>query len=116
MYTEYEIGIQNMKYAWLTQRTWNISNWSRYYIKFQPVPHREHKCPQFKAEPINVLGVIKDIYSENTTKHINILRGSKMRNFVRLNQVVQILTTIFLNQVVRIVTTIFWKVNHKIHV
>jgi hypothetical protein len=56
------------------QGTWNISNWSRYYIKFQPVPHGEHKCPQFKVEPINVSGTTKDIYSDNTTKYINTLR------------------------------------------
>jgi hypothetical protein len=85
------------------QGTWKISNWSRYYIKFQPVPHRGHKCPQFKVLAINVTGTTKDIYSDNTTKH-KILYEGKMRNFLRLNQKVQI------------VTAIFWKVSHRIHV
>jgi len=65
------------------QITWNISNWSIYYIKFQPVPHREHKCPQFKAEPINILGAMKDIYSDNIMKHIHILRG-KNEEFLKV--------------------------------
>jgi len=44
-------------------------------MKFQSLPHREHKCPQFKVGPINVSGRMKDIYSDSPTKHINNLRG-----------------------------------------